>query len=83
MRQTSWVIDKHIPLALLCAIGVQSCTAVWWAASVSGRIDVLERQANASAPISERLVKLETKFDSVSETLTEIKNILRQPPRAQ
>lgn len=82
-QQPHWVIDKHIPLALLGAIALQSGAALWWAASISSRVDVLERQATTSAPMSERLVRLETKFDGVVDSLVEIKNILRQTPSRQ
>lgn len=86
-----WVIDKHIPVALIVMLMMQTGGALWWAASISGRVDVLERQttagatavvatATASATLSERLVKLETKFDGAIESLTEIKALLRQVP---
>ena len=91
---TRWKVDRHIPVALLIALFAQTGGAIWWAASTSGRVDVLERQAVAnasavvatatsSATLSERMVKLETKFDGVAESLTEIKNILRQVPTRQ
>lgn len=81
---SKWTIDKHIPLAMIGAIAMQSAVAIWWAAtfsaSITGRVDVLERQALTAAPLSERMVKLETKFDGMAETLVEIKNLLRQVP---
>jgi hypothetical protein len=76
----NWKIDKHIPVALIAALAFQSGGALWWAATISGRIDVLERQATSAAPLSERMVKMETKFDAVADTLQEIKAILRQVP---
>jgi hypothetical protein len=74
-----WVLDKKIPLALIGAIILQGFVALWWAAGMNNRVEVLERQAVSTAPMSERLVKLETKFDAAIETLAEIKVILRSP----
>ena len=37
-----WTLDKHIPVALLIAIALQTCTAIWWAATTTARLNVLE-----------------------------------------
>lgn len=79
-----WQLDRHVNLSIIGAILLQSAVAIWWAASfsasISGRVEVLEQKVAAAAPISERLVRLETKFDAAAETLQEIKTILRQVP---
>lgn len=81
---TRWKVDRHIPVATIISLGlfvvVQTATLSYGWATMSSRIEVLERQVTATAPFSERLVKLETKFDGALESLTEIKNILRQVP---
>lgn len=82
-----WSIDRHIPVATIISLflfilGQTAVLSYGWA-SMNSRIDVLERQATLSAPLSERLVRLETKFDGVVDGLTEIKSILRQAPRTQ
>lgn len=82
--QARWKVDRHIPIATIISLGmfvlIQTATLSYGWATMSGRIDVLERQATATAPLSERLVKLETKFDNAIESLTEIKNLMRQIP---
>lgn len=75
-----WTLDKHVPVAMLFAIAVQTGTAIWWASGVSIRIDQLEKQAMTVAPQSERLIKLETKFDSLIDAVNEVKALLRQRP---
>lgn len=82
-----WQLDRHFNLSIVGAIILQSAIAIWWvatfSAAISGRVEVLEQKVAAAAPISERLVRLETKFDAAVDTLQEIKAILRQgPPRA-
>src|SRR5437763_876989 len=39
-----WQVDRHIPVAILLALALQSGGALWWAASMSTRVDQLERQ---------------------------------------
>jgi hypothetical protein len=84
MGSARWQIDRHVNLSMVGAIALQTAIAIWWAAtfsaSITGRVEVLERQAVTTAPLSERLVKIETKFDGMTETLTEIKNLIRQVP---
>jgi hypothetical protein len=86
-----WAFDKHIPIALLCAILAQTGGALWWAATTSSRVEVLERQqtammnatsatAQTAATYADRLTRLETKFDYVVSGLDDVKAILRQPP---
>lgn len=89
-----WVLDKRIPLPLLAGIGLQTGAFIWWVATfsavITGRVDAqgdrivnLEHTVTSLGPISERLVKMETKFDAVAESLTEIKALLRQVPTRQ
>lgn len=84
-----WKLDKHIPVALIFAILIQSGMGLWWAATTSARVDALERDrsaavlavdvaSRASAALSERLVKLETKFDGAIDILNEIKTNMRR-----
>lgn len=79
---TSWHLDKKVPIALILAIVLQTCGLVFWAGGVSERITALEKQAATVAPQSERLARVETKLEGVTEGITEIKTILRAtPPR--
>jgi len=89
MENEHWMLDRKVPVALIAAILLQSAVGIWWAATQSTKIDSLERQAGAavvavqnatasSASLSERLTKLETKFDYVVDGLVEVKALLRQ-----
>jgi hypothetical protein len=77
---TAWHLDKKVPIALIVAIAVQSGSMVWWAASASERLNVLERKAEIAAPQAERLARVETKLESVQDGISEIKSILRKEP---
>lgn len=38
-----WTVDKRVPLALILTLAMQTAGAIWWASSVSGRVDQLEQ----------------------------------------
>jgi len=92
-QDKNWHLDKRVPIALIGVILAQTFAGGWWAATTGERLSALERDrttsaiavdtaAKSSSSLSERMVRIETKFDGVVDTLTEIKNILRQPPRS-
>lgn len=74
--RTKWSVDRHIPLALIFAIAVQTLGAFWWAAGVSFRINDLENRMSGSSQNGDRLTRLEVKFESALEALKEIKGLL-------
>lgn len=39
-----WHLDKKVPLALIMAMALQTLGVIWWAASLSTRVDHQERQ---------------------------------------
>lgn len=77
---SAWHLDKKVPIALIAAIAIQTGSMVWWAASASERLNVLERRAEQVAPQAERLARVETKLESVQDGISEIKSILRREP---
>ena len=48
MSDTSWHLDKRVPISLILALLVQTAGMVWWAASLSGRVDVNARDIRAT-----------------------------------
>lgn len=38
-----WHLDKRVPIALVLAIMVQTGGAIWWAASMQGRVTATEQ----------------------------------------
>lgn len=43
-RVEQWHVGKEIPLAMILGMLVQSAGVVWWAATLSGKIDNLAEQ---------------------------------------
>ena len=38
MAETHWTLDRRVPVAIIFAILLQSAGAIWWAASIQGRV---------------------------------------------
>lgn len=69
----NWHFDKRVPIALMMTIFVQTAGAVWWAASISERVAVVERRVDASAPQAERIIRVEVLLQGLKDDLVEIK----------
>lgn len=72
-----WHIEKKIPVALIFSMALQTGGFIWWAARVDVRVDSLEARALASAPQVERIIRVETKLETVIENIGELKTLMR------
>lgn len=77
-QDRQWHLDKRVPLALILTIVLQTGAMLWWAASLSERVNNLERQQSASAPQGDRLTRVEVKLETALEGITEIKRLVRR-----
>ena len=71
-----WVLDKRIPLALILAILLQTGGALWWAASISQRVLVLEQSRLTAGDLPGRIIKVETQLESVNSTVQRVEDKL-------
>ena len=53
-----WHLDRRVPIALIVTIIVQTAALGWWAATLTGRVDVLERDLER-----QRVVDVELRAD--------------------
>ena len=65
-------IDKKVSIALLAAILLESAGGLLWAGATIERIDTLERQAEQTKPLRERLVRVEAQLEAVRAQLDRI-----------
>ena len=79
-QQERWHLDKRVPIALIITIGLQTGAFVWWASDINARVNTLERRAEITAPQAERLVRVETKVESIDAGIAEIKRLIRREP---
>ena len=54
-----WRLDRSIPLGVILALTLQTAGALMWTGAANERLDQLEPRADASAPVAERLARLE------------------------
>lgn len=78
-----WQLDKKVPLAWILALAVQTGGMVWWAASISARVDDHDRrierveangrsQADESRKMAEALVRLDERMAGQTAILQRI-----------
>ena len=75
-----WHLDKRVPLALIVTIVVQTAGLVWWASSLSERVNSLERTREATAPQGDRLTRVEVKLEVVQQGIERIERLIRKDP---
>lgn len=82
-----WHVDRKVPVALIVTIFLmfagQTATALVWASKMDSRVEQLEKQTTSSAPNADRLTRVEVKVEAVQSGITEIKDILRNPPKSR
>ena len=81
MRETEdrqWHLDKKVPLALIMTIIGQTVVAAWGASNLWTRVGELERQMQLASPQFERIIRLETKVDGITGSLSEIKALINR-----
>jgi len=60
-NDSHWHLDKRVPVALILTIIIQTVGAVWWAASLSSRVDILEARWHQFEAVTDRLRVQENK----------------------
>lgn len=77
---SSWHLDRKVPVAIIITILMQTGGIIWWGATAAERLSALERKVESAAPQAERLTKVETRLEAVQDGISEIKSILRKEP---
>lgn len=72
--------DKFVGPATLVYVVSATFAAIWWAASVSARIDDAERKIQAAANTADRLTRVETILINLDKQLDRIDHKLDQRP---
>ena len=75
-----WRIDKHIPIAVLVALLLQTSGIVWWASSITSRVESLEKSTTAfqvsRAMLPERVTRVEVSLEAINAALLRIERKL-------
>ena len=73
-----WHLDRRVPIALIITIIMQTIGIVWWAASLSARVETLEHRFAELGAYQARIVRLEEKQNAVYQRLDRIEAIQRR-----
>ncbi len=73
-----WHLDRRVPVALIMTLIVQTIGVVWWAATISARVDAIERRLFEMQGFSARLARLEERQLAVSDRLERIEALQRR-----
>jgi TolA-binding protein len=91
MPETHWTLDRRVPVAIIFAILLQSAGAIWWAASIQGRVanneDNIARLTDNSevmrAAIHEQAVQLGRIEEQINGLRGDIQRMLSALERAR
>lgn len=75
--QPRWQVDRHVNVAMLLAMVVQTVGIVWWAATLTGRVSELEQKVGSIQPVLERAARMETQIEGLKEHVLEVKLLVR------
>lgn len=75
---TKWHLDRRVPISMILAILIQTGGVMWWAASANERLNSLEQKMLLVAPQGDRLTRVEVNIETIKDSLTEIKAVLRR-----
>jgi hypothetical protein len=79
---TSWHLDKKVPLGLILALLVQTIVITSWGTSkfesFNNRITNLEKSDGTQASHENRIIVLEQQFSYIRSDLAEIKTLLQR-----
>lgn len=67
-----WALDKKVNISLIIATTLQIGAFTFWVGGLSRDIDYLKAAIISQASHSERIVRLETEFENISNLLSRI-----------
>ena len=81
LPESSWHIDKTVNLTVAFGFFAAITSGIWFAATSSARLDLLEKQMAVYAPLGDRITRLESKMDTINAVMFDIKSMLRVGPQ--
>lgn len=77
--QAEWHFDKTVNITVAAGFLGAIASGIWFAAAITTRVTIVEHQVEGLPTQVERIIRLETKMDSIAGSLTEIKALIRTP----
>lgn len=64
-----WHLDRRVPIALVVALLAQTGGFVWWAATLTIRVEQLEQSSAGISARADRLTRVETHVENIGATM--------------
>jgi hypothetical protein len=86
-KDDSWQLDKHVPIAVIVTVLIQTAYIVWWGSKVDSRVAAIEehiRKEESKAltmSLPDRMTRLEVQQKYTYEAVNNILIELRSKPR--
>ena len=77
-QESSWHLDKRVPIAIFVVLALQSLSAAFWAGAINNRTAALEQRLNTAEQRAEnlrhesRIAVLEAQWEAVNARLDRI-----------
>ncbi|HEX7777121.1 MAG TPA: hypothetical protein VF449_11410 [Parvibaculum sp.] len=71
-----WKLDRHIPVALVVTILLQTGAALTWSGAAAERLDTLEARSARTDEVVERTARLEEQSNAMRASLARIEEKL-------
>lgn len=78
-----WHLDRRVPIAIIIALFLQACAAIWWAKGVDSDVEHLKEGNAVAKQLPERIAKLEGSITQLNDTLRDLREELRLRRRGQ
>mgnify|MGYP003627104955 CR=1 FL=1 len=75
-EQSSWRIDRHVPVALVLTIILQTGAALMWSGAAAERLTALEARSGRTDEVIERTARLEEQSKAMQASLVRIEGKL-------
>ncbi|MGV8996388.1 MAG: hypothetical protein ACOH12_05530 [Parvibaculaceae bacterium] len=81
--QSGWRIDRHVPVALVLTIVLQTGAALMWSGAAAERLTSLEQRAGRTDEVIERTARLEEQSKAMQASLVRIEEKLDRVVRGR
>lgn len=71
---TAWKLDKHIPVAVILAMGLQTAGIIWWASSLTERVVVLEAKAASTSGLVTDVAVIKDRIETLKSVSSRIED---------
>lgn len=75
-ENTGWRMDRHVPVALVITIVMQTGAALMWSGAAAERLTSLEQRAGRTDEVIERTARLEEQSKAMQASLMRIEEKL-------